>query len=56
VSKVLLLSVIGGIMIIPLLAARMSNPRRALGRVILYTFLFNLVYLLAVRFIYPRLQ
>ena len=54
-AKVLLLSVLFASIVIPLLAARAPNPRRAIRLAIVATVLFNVLYLLAIRFVYPRL-
>jgi 8-oxo-dGTP diphosphatase len=54
-AKILLLSVVIAMMAIPILSARDTNPRRSVRKVILLIFVFNLFYLLAVRFIYPRI-
>jgi hypothetical protein len=56
VGKAILLSVLFGMIAIPVLVARDANPRRGFQKVMLLTLVFNLLYLLAVRFIYPRLQ
>ena len=41
---------------LPVLAARDSNPRRGLKKAVLLSIVFNLFYLLAIRFVYPWLQ
>ena len=55
-GKAILLSVLVGIIAIPLWAARDPNPQRGFRKVLLLVFVFNLLYLLAIRFIYPRFQ
>ena len=55
-AKILLLSIVIGMIAIPVLAAREENPRRALRNTVLLTAAFNVLYLLAVRFIYPHLN
>lgn len=54
-AKFLLMSVIFGTIAMPVFAAREANPMRGLKKAVLLTFVFNLFYLFAVRFIYPRL-
>jgi hypothetical protein len=55
VAKLLLLSVVIAVCAVPLLAGRDRNPRRGLKKTVLLIFGFNLLYLFAVRFIYPHL-
>jgi hypothetical protein len=55
VAKAVLMSVLIGMIAIPVLIARESNPRRGFQKVMLFTLVFNLLYLLAIRFIYPHL-
>jgi hypothetical protein len=54
-TKLLLVSVIVAMITVPILAARDANPRRALQKTLLLIFVFNMLYLLAVRFLYPYL-
>ena len=54
-AKVMLLSVVIGMMAIPILSARDANPRRSVRKVVLAIFLFNLLYLLAIRYVYPHI-
>lgn len=54
-AKLVLFSVILGMIAIPVLAAREQDARRGFQRLLLMIILFNLFYLFAVRFIYPRL-
>ena len=54
-AKIVLFSVIIGMITIPVLAARERDARRGFQRLVLMIVLFNLFYLFAVRFIYPRL-
>jgi hypothetical protein len=53
-AKLILLSVVIAMVVIPVLAARDRNPRRAFRRTVIIIFVFNACYWLAVRFIYPR--
>jgi len=55
-SKLLLLSEIIMMVAIPAAAAADRDYRRGLGRALLLTFAFNFVYLIIIRFIYPRLN
>lgn len=54
-SKLVLFSVIIMMFAIPIAAARAKNPRRGFSRMLVAMLLFNLFYLFAVRYIYPRL-
>ena len=54
-AKLVLLSVVIGMIAVPVMMAREKNPRRGLQRLILTIIFFNLFYLFAVRWIYPRL-
>jgi hypothetical protein len=54
-AKLVLLSVVIGMIAIPVMTARVASPRRGLQWTIILIVLFNLFYLFAVRFIYPRL-
>jgi hypothetical protein len=54
-QKALLISIVAATLVIPMWAARDRNPRRGLRKVVTRVLLFNLVYLLALMFIYPRL-
>lgn len=53
-QKIILMSVIYATAIIPLLAARDTSARRGLRRAIAWLLAFNVIYLLAVVFLYPR--
>jgi hypothetical protein len=55
-AKLLLLSVVVMMMAIPVLTARHQNAQRGLTRAIFLFFAFNVLYLLAVRFVYPHLN
>ena len=55
-AKLLLLSVILVSIWLPIQAAKDSNPRRGLRRTVHYIVFYNLFYLFAVLFIYPRLS
>jgi len=54
-AKLLLVSVIIAMIVVPILAARDESPKRGLQKTLFLIFLFNLFYLLAVRFLYPYL-
>ena len=54
-AKLLLVSVVIAMIAVPILAARDASPMRALRKTLLLIFVFNLLYALAVRFVYPRL-
>jgi hypothetical protein len=54
-AKLLLLSVIIAMVALPTLSARDTNPYRGLKKALVLVMVFNLLYLLAVRFIYPHL-
>jgi len=54
-AKFVLMSVIFGAIAVPVLAARDANAMRGLKKAVLLTVAFNLFYLFAIRFIYPRL-
>ena len=54
-AKLVLLSVVIGMIAVPIMMAREKNPRRGFQRLVLTIILFNLFYLFAVRFIYPRM-
>ena len=54
-SKLLLFSVIIMMVAIPVVCAREKDARRGFQRMVLILVAYNLFYLFAVRFIYPRL-
>lgn len=54
-AKLVLLSVVIMLFMIPLTVGRARNPRRSLRKMLVYALLFNLFYYFALRFIYPRL-
>ena len=54
-ANLVLLSILVAPIIIPLMTARDASAARGLRRTILYFCLWNLCYLLAIRFLYPRL-
>lgn len=54
-AKLLLLSVVIAMLALPIMAGRDASARRGLKKAILLAIAFNLFYLFAVRFIYPRL-
>ncbi len=53
-AKIILLSVLIALVVIPVLAARMRNPRRGLKAAIFASFTFIVIYAFAVKFLYPR--
>jgi hypothetical protein len=55
IAKLLLISVVVASLLIPLWAAREESPRRGAQKAILFVVVFNFIYMLALRFIYPRL-
>ena len=55
-AKLLLVSVVISMVAIPVLAARDANAQRGLKKALFLVFIFNLLYLVAVRFVYPHLQ
>jgi hypothetical protein len=55
VAKALLLSILIGMIVIPVLVARGANPRQGFRKALLLVLVFNLVYLLVIRFVYPHL-
>jgi hypothetical protein len=54
-AKLLLVSVVIAIIALPILAARDASPVRALRKTLLLIVVFNTLYLIAVRFLYPHL-
>jgi formate hydrogenlyase subunit 3/multisubunit Na+/H+ antiporter MnhD subunit len=54
-AKIVLLSVFLGMLAIPISMARLKSGRRGLKWTLVLITLFNLLYLFAIRFIYPRL-
>jgi len=54
-AKLLLLSVVIGMIAIPVITAGRSGGRRGLQWTLILVVVFNLIYLFAVRFIYPHL-
>jgi hypothetical protein len=54
-AKLVLFSVVIMMIALPILTSRDTSPRRGLQRTLLLVIAFNVIYLLAVRFIYPRL-
>jgi hypothetical protein len=55
VAKALLLSVVIGLVAVPAWCAREPNPMRALKRAVFFTFVLNVGYLIALRYVLPRL-
>ena len=53
-GKLILMSVLVATVAVPALAARRRGARAGLGRLVWWALAFNVFYLLAVRFIYPR--
>jgi hypothetical protein len=56
VAKIVLLSVVIGMIAIPILTARIGSGRRGLQLTLILILVFNLFYLFTIRYIYPRLQ
>jgi hypothetical protein len=54
-QKALLISIAVATIIIPMWAARDRRARRGLRKAVVCLVLFNVVYFLAVMFVYPRL-
>jgi hypothetical protein len=54
-AKLLLVSVVIAMIVLPILAARDASPTRAVRKTLLLIFVFNMLYLIAVRFLYPHL-
>jgi hypothetical protein len=54
-AKLLLVSVVIAMIALPILAARDASPARALRKTLLLIVVFNTLYLIAVRFLYPYL-
>jgi hypothetical protein len=54
-QKLILISILVANVVIPVWASREPNARRGLKKAVVYMIVFNVVFLLAVRFIYPRL-
>ena len=54
-AKTLLLSIVVGMIAVPVLTARDRSPQRGLKRALILMALFNVAYILAVRYIYPHL-
>ena len=54
-AKAVLLSIVVIMIAVPVFTARDPSPRQALRNTILLTVVLNVLYLLAVRYLYPRL-
>ncbi|MGC4121435.1 MAG: hypothetical protein QM765_44035 [Myxococcales bacterium] len=54
-GKLILASVLFASVAIPIHAARDPNPRRGLRKALWQTLIFDVVYALAVLFVYPRI-
>jgi hypothetical protein len=54
-QKALLISILAASAVIPLWAARSRDPVRALRRAILGVFGFEILYMFAILYLYPRL-
>ncbi len=54
-GKLILVSVVFASVLVPTLAARDASAKRGFKRAVLYAVLFNVVYLLALRFVVPRI-
>lgn len=55
-SKLLLLSCLIALVVLPIFGARDKNPLRGLKRAMFFLLAFNLFYIVALRVIYPRLS
>jgi hypothetical protein len=53
-SKLILLSIVIGMITIPVRAARVKDARKGLRKVIVQTLIFEVVYLFALRFLWGR--
>jgi hypothetical protein len=54
-AKMLLLSILFASILIPARAAMLKDPRLGLRKALINMALFNVFYVIALRFIYPRL-
>jgi hypothetical protein len=55
-QKIILMSVVIAMICVPIVAARDRNPVRSLKKTFLVLVLFNLAYLLVLKFVYPHFQ
>jgi len=55
-AKLLLLSTVLSLVIVPIYASKDPNPARSYKKAFLWLVAFNFFYLFATRVIYPRLQ
>ena len=55
-QKLILMSVIYATAILPLISALCPAPWRGLRQAVIWMLAFNLIYVLAVMFVYPRFQ
>jgi hypothetical protein len=55
-AKLLLLSVVIMMVLVPVIAARDTSARRGLGRTVLVLVAFNVLYFLAIKYVYPRIK
>ncbi|NUQ73953.1 MAG: hypothetical protein HUU21_10375 [Polyangiaceae bacterium] len=55
-STLIFTSVLIATLVIPLVTARDSSAPRGLRTTVIAMFAFNIIYLLAIRFLYPRLH
>jgi len=54
-AKLVLMSIVIGMIVVPVTAAREKDARRGFQRLVLTIIIFNLLYVFVVRFIYPRM-
>jgi uncharacterized membrane protein YwaF len=54
-AKLILLSVVIMMVAIPVVAARDKNAKRGLQKAVLFAVVFNIIYVLALRYLYPHL-
>jgi hypothetical protein len=55
-QKLVLLSVLFATIIIPMQVSKEKNPVLGLKKAIVYMFFFNIVYMMLLLFVFPRLQ
>jgi hypothetical protein len=54
-GKLVLVSIVIATVVLPFRAASQASPTRALRRALISMFVFNVVYLIAILYVYPRL-
>ena len=53
-EKIILALVLVATVVIPVQAARIGNPRHAFRKLVLWVVMFNILYMLALIYVYPR--